>query len=125
MYAITGITGKVGGVVAPPLAVRGSTRPRAVARGCAQGLGSGPILGCEVATPPQWRDAAALTRAFTGVTGGLHPALLRNFDPEPWISGGQGPVISVVASGARCGPGPAKVVCLATIGGAGGEVRIC
>src|ERR1700704_1479020 len=79
MHAITGITGKVGGSVARTLLSTGE-HVRAVVRDADKGrLWSG--LGCEVAIA-EMEDAAALTRAFTDVTGVfiLPPS---NFDPEP------------------------------------------
>ena len=79
MYAITGITGKVGGAVARTLLSAGQ-RVRAVVRDADKGR-FWSDLDCEVAIA-EMEDAEALTRAFTGVTGVfiLPPP---NFDPEP------------------------------------------
>ena len=79
MYAITGITGKVGGVAARTLLSAGQ-RVRAVVRDADKGR-FWSDLGCEVAIE-EMEDAEALTRAFTHVTGVfiLPPS---NFDPEP------------------------------------------
>ncbi|TMA86836.1 MAG: NAD-dependent epimerase/dehydratase family protein, partial [Deltaproteobacteria bacterium] len=66
MYAITGITGKVGGAVARAL-FSADQRVRAVVRDADKGR-SWSDLGCEVAIA-QMEDAEALTRAFTGVMG--------------------------------------------------------
>ena len=110
MYAITGITGKVGGVVARALLSEGQ-RVRAVVRNADKGgLWSG--LGCQVAIA-QMEDAAALTRAFTDVTGVfiLPPS---NFDPEPGFPEAKA-VISAVRQ-ALDATRPARVVCLSTIG---------
>ncbi len=110
MYAITGITGKVGGVAARTLLAAGQ-RIRAVVRNADKGgLWSG--LGCQVAIA-QMEDAAALTRAFTDVTGVfiLPPS---NFDPEPGFPEAKA-VISAVRQ-ALDATRPARVVCLSTIG---------
>jgi NAD(P)H dehydrogenase (quinone) len=110
MYAITGITGKVGGVVARHLLSAGQ-RVRAVIRDAHKGR-FWSDLGCEVAIA-EMEDAAALTRAFTGVTGVfiLPPS---NFDPEPGFPEAKA-VISAVHRALNAAR-PAKVVCLSTIG---------
>jgi uncharacterized protein YbjT (DUF2867 family) len=110
MYAITGITGKVGGAVARALLSAGQ-RVRAVVRDADKGR-SWSDLGCEVAIA-EMEDAEALTRAFTGVTGVfiLPPP---NFDPEPGFPEAKA-VISAVHE-ALDATRPAKVVCLSTIG---------
>ena len=110
MYAITGITGKVGGAVAHALLSAGQ-RVRAVVRDADKGR-SWSDLGCEVAIA-EMEDAEALTRAFTGVTGVfiLPPP---NFDPEPGFPEAKA-VISAVHE-ALDATRPAKVVCLSTIG---------
>jgi len=110
MYAITGITGKVGGVAARALLSEGQ-RVRAVVRNADKGrLWS--ELGCEVAIA-EVEDAAALTRAFTDVTGVfiLPPS---NFDPKPGFPEARA-VISAVRQ-ALDATRPARVVCLSTIG---------
>jgi len=66
MYAITGITGRVGGVVGRTLLSAGQ-RVRAVVRDADKGR-LWCELGCEVAMA-EMEDAAALTRAFANVTG--------------------------------------------------------
>src|ERR1700730_6496234 len=79
MYAITGITGKVGGELARTLLAAG--RPvRAVVRDQAKGA-AWLALGCEVATA-HMDDAAALTAPFADAQGVfiLPPS---EFDPEP------------------------------------------
>jgi len=110
MYAITGITGKVGGVAARALLSEGQ-RVRAVVRNADKGrLWS--ELGCEVAIA-EVEDPAALTRAFTDVTGVfiLPPS---NFDPKPGFPEARA-VISAVRQ-ALDATRPARVVCLSTIG---------
>src|SRR5262245_5273837 len=79
MYAITGITGKVGGALARTLLAAG--RPvRAVVRDAGKGR-SWAEKGCEVALV-EMEDAAALAAAFEGVNGVfiLPPP---EFDPAP------------------------------------------
>jgi len=110
MYAITGITGKVGGAVARTLLAAGQG-VRALVRDADKGR-SWSDLGCEVAIA-EMEDAEALTRAFTNVTGVfiLPPS---NFDPEPGFPEAKA-VISAVRQ-ALDATRPAKVVCLSTIG---------
>jgi NAD(P)H dehydrogenase (quinone) len=110
MYAITGITGKVGGVAARTLLAAGQ-RVRAVVRDADKGR-SWSDLGCEVAIA-EMEDAEALTRAFTSVAGVfiLPPP---NFDPEPGFPEAKA-VISAVRQ-ALDATRPARVVCLSTIG---------
>jgi NAD(P)H dehydrogenase (quinone) len=110
MYAITGITGKVGGVAARALLSAGH-RVRAVVRDADKGT-FWSDLDCEVAIA-EMEDAEALTRAFTSVTGVfiLPPS---NFDPEPGFPEAKA-VISAVRQ-ALDATRPAKVVCLSTIG---------
>src|SRR5580704_12249062 len=65
MYAITGITGKVGGELARTLLAAGQP-VRAVVRDARKGE-AWAALGCEFALA-EMEDASALTRAFTGAT---------------------------------------------------------
>ncbi len=110
MYAITGITGKVGGVAAHTVLSAGH-RVRAVIRD-ADKARFWSDLDCEVAIA-EMEDAEALTRAFTSVTGVfiLPPP---NFDPEPGFPEAKA-VISALRQ-ALDATRPAKVVCLSTIG---------
>ena len=110
MYAITGITGKVGGAGARALLSAGQG-VGAVVRDPDKGR-YWSDLGCEVAIA-EMGDAEALTRAFTDVTGVfiLPPS---NFDPEPGFPEARA-VISAVRQ-ALDATRPAKVVCLSTIG---------
>ncbi|MDQ0015617.1 uncharacterized protein YbjT (DUF2867 family) [Variovorax boronicumulans] len=110
MYAITGITGNVGGAVARTLlAQRHSVR--AVVRDAAKGR-AWASLGCEVAIADM-EDAAALTRAFTGVRGVfvLPPP---NFDPMPGFPEAKAVIDAV--SRALVAARPARVICLSTVG---------
>ena len=110
MYAITGITGKVGGALARALLAAGLP-VRAVVRDAAKGQ-PWAALGCEIAVAAM-EDAVALTEAFAGAEAVfiLPPPV---FDPEPGYPEAQGIIDSVAAAlkAAR----PAKVVCLSTVG---------
>ena len=110
MYAITGITGNVGGAVARTLLAEGHS-VRAVVRDAAKGQ-VWSDLGCEVAIA-EMEDAAALTRAFTGARGVfvLPPP---NFDPTPGFPEAKAVIDAV--SRALVAARPARVVCLSTVG---------
>jgi uncharacterized protein YbjT (DUF2867 family) len=110
MYAITGITGKVGGAVAHAL-LSAHEAVRAVVRDADKGR-YWSDLGCEVAMA-EMEDAEALTRAFTDARGVfiLPPPI---FDPEPGFPEAKA-VISAVRR-ALDASRPGKVVCLSTIG---------
>jgi NAD(P)H dehydrogenase (quinone) len=111
MYAITGITGKVGGAMARALLAAGEP-VRAIVRNASKGE-DWAALGCEVARA-KMEDAAALTKAFTGATAVfiLPPS---EFDPEPGYPEARAVVDSVVA--ALKTSRPKRVLCLSTIGG--------
>ncbi len=81
MFAVTGITGQVGGAVARALLAAGRN-VRAVVRDAKKG-DTWARQGCEVALADM-NDATALTRAFTG-TEGVLILLPPNFDPEPGL----------------------------------------
>src|ERR1700690_1051884 len=66
MFAITGITGKVGGAVARSLLAQGQ-KVRAVVRDAEKGR-SWSAQGCDIAIASV-EDATALTKAFHGVEG--------------------------------------------------------
>jgi NAD(P)H dehydrogenase (quinone) len=110
MYAITGITGKVGGELARTLRAAGQP-VRAVVRDAGKGR-EWAALGCEVAVAAM-EDAPALTKAFTGATGVfiLPPPI---FDPEPGYKEARAVIDSVVQ--ALKAAKPSKVVSLSTIG---------
>jgi NAD(P)H dehydrogenase (quinone) len=111
MYAITGITGKVGGTMARALLAAGQP-VRAVVRDAKKGE-VWAALGCEIALA-EMEDTAALTKAFTGATAVfiLPPS---EFDPEPGYPEAQKVIDSVVA--ALTTARPKRVLCLSTIGG--------
>ena len=110
MYAITGVTGKVGGVLARALLVEGQA-VRAVVRDIAKGR-AWAELGCEVALA-EMEDAASLSAAFKGADGVfiLPPS---EFDPLPGFPEARA-VIDAVKSALESAL-PGKVVCLSTIG---------
>jgi NAD(P)H dehydrogenase (quinone) len=110
MYAITGITGKVGGALARGLLAE-RLPVRAVLRDKAKAV-EWSTQGCDVALA-EMDDAASLTTAFKGAAGVfiLPPA---EFDPEPGFPEARRVVAAVTAALAAARPG--KVVCLSTIG---------
>lgn len=110
MYAITGISGKVGGELARTLLAAGQP-VRAIVRDATKGE-EWAALDCQVAVA-RMEDAAALTAAFTGATAVfiLPPPV---FDPEPGYPEAQAVIDSVVAALSVARPG--KVLCLSTIG---------
>jgi uncharacterized protein YbjT (DUF2867 family) len=110
MYAITGITGRVGGAVARALLAAGQP-VRAVVRDAAKGA-VWAERGCEVAVAAM-DDAEALTRAFAGAEGVfvLPPPC---FDPAPGF-----PEARTVATAVRAAleaARPGRVVWLSTVG---------
>lgn len=118
MYAITGITGKVGGAVARTLLAAGQP-VRAVVRDPSR-ASSWAERGCEVVTADM-DDAASLTAAFEGAQGVfiLPPS---DFDPSPGFPGAR-VVIDAVREALQSGR-PEKVVCLSTIGAQAVEMNL-
>ncbi|WP_233837101.1 NmrA family NAD(P)-binding protein [Paraburkholderia sp. ZP32-5] len=110
MYAITGITGQVGGALARELLASGQP-VRAVARN-AERAASWVAQGCQLATA-RMDDEAALADAFSGATG-VFIVLPPVFDPAPDFPEAR-VVIDAVSAAIRKAR-PAKVVCLSTIG---------
>src|SRR6476619_5920439 len=110
MYAVTGITGKVGGTVAQTLLATGKT-VRAVVRDEAKGR---PWVekGCEVAIA-SLGDADALTAAFAG-TDGVFLMTPPNYDPEPGFPQTRANAIAIEK--AFVAARPSRVVFLSTIG---------
>jgi uncharacterized protein YbjT (DUF2867 family) len=110
MFAITGITGQVGGVVARVMLASGSN-VRAVVRN-ADKAKNWAAQGCEIAVA-EMNDATALGKAFTGVDG-VFILLPPTFDPSPGYPEARRTigVIRTALAAAR----PPKVVCLSTIG---------
>jgi uncharacterized protein YbjT (DUF2867 family) len=110
MYAITGITGKVGGELARTLLAAGKP-VRAIARDAAKGA-TWAAQGCEV-TLAAMEDGVQLAAAFTGAKAVfiLPPS---EFDPEPGYPEAR-KVINAVAA-ALIAARPKKMVCLSAIG---------
>src|SRR5580700_7421759 len=110
MYAVTGITGKVGGTVAHTLLAAGE-KVRAVVRDEAKGR-PWADKGCEVAIA-SIGDADALTAAFAGADG-VFLMTPPNFDPEPGFPQTQANAIAIEKAIVAARPG--KVVFLSTVG---------
>ena len=110
MYAVTGITGKVGGAVAQELLAAGQ-KVRAVVRDAAKGK-PWADKGCEVAVA-EIGDADALTAAFAGVDG-VFLMTPPNYDPEPGFPETQANARAIETAIAAARPG--KVVFLSTVG---------
>ena len=110
MYAVMGITGKVGGIVARTLLAAGLP-VRAVVRDADKGR---PWVekGCEVAIA-SIADADGLTKAFSGVDG-VFLMTPPDFDPEPGFPLTYEAIESIKAAIAATQPG--KVVFLSTVG---------
>ena len=110
MYAITGITGKVGGIVARTLFAAGLP-VRGVVRDADKGR-PWADKGCEVAVA-SISDAAGLTSAFSDVDG-VFLMTPPDFDPEPGFPKTHQAIAAVKAAIAAAQP--AKVVFLSTVG---------
>jgi len=110
MYAITGITGKVGGAAATALLDAGRD-VRAVLRDPGKAA-AWKARGAEVAFA-NFQSAAALTEAFKGAEG-VFILLPPIFDPDPHFSEARAMIANVRAALDAAKPG--KVVCLSTIG---------
>jgi uncharacterized protein YbjT (DUF2867 family) len=110
MYAITGITGQVGGIVAENL--HAAREPvRAVVRDASKGK-EWKDRGCEV-SPATIEDAGSLTRAFRG-TQGVFVLVPPNFDPQPGFPEAQ--AIGAALRRALKTACPSRVLYLSTIG---------
>jgi uncharacterized protein YbjT (DUF2867 family) len=110
MFAITGITGQVGGVVAKALLSQGKTI-RAVVRSEEKGA-PWAAQGCDVALAAM-HDVQALQRAFEGAEG-VFVLLPPIFDPSPDFAESRRNIAALrdALSAAR----PKRVVVLSTIG---------
>lgn len=110
MYAVTGITGQVGGAMAH--ALLDEKQPvRAIVRN-ADKAGAWAAQGCEVAIATM-EDADALEKAFSGMQGVfiLPP---NAFDPSPGFLEARTVISAVTQALDRARP--TRVVCLSTIG---------
>jgi NAD(P)H dehydrogenase (quinone) len=110
MFAVTGITGKVGGQVARGLLAKGH-KVRAIVRTPAKGE-EWAALGCEVAIAGI-DDAAALKEAFRGAEG-VFLMTPPNYDPEPGFPDTQRNVAAIREALEEARPG--KVIFLSTVG---------
>jgi NAD(P)H dehydrogenase (quinone) len=110
MYAVTGITGKVGAAVARSL-LSADRSVRAVVRDRSKGA-PWADLGCDIAVA-DLADAGALTKAFEG-TEGVFAMLPPVFDPAPGFPEARGYIASMYTALAEAKP--KKVVALSTIG---------
>jgi len=110
MFAITGITGKVGAAVARSL-LSDDQPVRAVVRDRSKGA-AWAQLGCDIAVA-DISDTAALATAFEG-TAGFFVVLPPVFDPAPGFPEAARFIDSLRAALARAKP--TKVVALSTVG---------
>lgn len=110
MFAITGITGQVGGAVARALIDSGQ-RVRAVVRDADKGA-AWAGKGCEIAVA-DLGNAAALKKAFAGAEG-VFFLLPPVFDPSPDF--GEARCVIAAVREALDAVRPAKVVSMSTIG---------
>lgn len=110
MYAITGITGKVGGALARSL-LSDKLPVRAVLRDEAKAA-EWRARGCDVALA-EMDDATSLSAAFKA-TAGVFILPPSEFDPEPGFPEARRVIEAVSAALIETRPG--KVVCLSTIG---------
>jgi uncharacterized protein YbjT (DUF2867 family) len=110
MYAITGITGKVGGEIARHLLASGQS-VRAVLRDRAKAT-DWAAKGCDVAIA-EMENAEQLAAAFSG-TEGVFILPPSDFDPEPGYPEAKRVIDQVTR--ALITARPQRVVCLSTIG---------
>jgi uncharacterized protein YbjT (DUF2867 family) len=110
MYAITGITGKVGGALARALLADGQP-VRAVVRDTDKGR-AWAERGCAVALA-RMEDAASLSAAFKDAEG-VFIVPPSEFDPLPGFPEARAVIDAVKSALESASPG--KVVCLSTIG---------
>jgi uncharacterized protein YbjT (DUF2867 family) len=118
MFAIMGITGQIGGVVARTLLAAGQP-VRAIARDAAKG-DAWTNRGCEL-TLASIENVAALTSAFSGADG-VFVLVPPNFDPAPEF-----PEAHAIAAALRTAleeARPARVVYLSTIGAQASETNL-
>ena len=110
MYAVTGITGQVGGQIAHALLAAGQ-HVRAVVRDAAKGA-PWAARGCEVALATS-TDREGLTRAFAGVDG-VFIMIPPDYDPAPGFPEIDKTIDALVSAIETSKPG--KVVFLSTVG---------
>jgi uncharacterized protein YbjT (DUF2867 family) len=110
MFAITGITGQVGGSVAEHLLSEGR-RVRAVVRNEARAA-AWIDRGCDLAVA-EMTDADALAAAFIGAEA-VFVLIPPTFDPTPGFPETRAVIAALMTALEKAKPG--KVVCLSTIG---------
>jgi NAD(P)H dehydrogenase (quinone) len=110
MYAVTGITGQVGGAVARAL-MKAGQKVRAVVRSEEKGA-PWAALGCEVAIADN-SDVTAMAHAFSSVQG-VFVLMPPNYDPEPGYP--QTVAANAAVRSALDAARPPKVVVLSTVG---------
>jgi NAD(P)H dehydrogenase (quinone) len=110
MYAVTGITGQVGGVIGHTL-IAARQPVRAVVRDAGKGE-AWANRGCEIALATI-EDASALAAAFQGAEG-VFVLAPSNFDPLPGFP--EARAIGAALQSALRAARPARVVYLSTIG---------
>jgi len=110
MFAITGVTGKVGGAVARSLLAQGH-KVRAVVRDAEKGR-SWSAQGCDIAIASV-EDAAGLTKAFQGAEG-VFLMTPPDYDPEPGFPQTHKAAAAIRHAIETARPG--KIVFLSTVG---------
>ena len=110
LYAVTGITGKIGGILARTL-LAANQPVRAVVRNADKGA-VWAAEGCEVALAAM-DDEVALTAAFEGAEA-VFVLLPPNFDPEPGLP--EARAFATATRNALVAANASKVVYLSTIG---------
>jgi uncharacterized protein YbjT (DUF2867 family) len=110
MFAITGVTGKVGGTIARSLLAQGQ-KVRAIVRDGEKGR-PWSAQGCDIGIA-SIEDTASLTKAFEGAEG-VFLMTPPNFDPEPGFP--QTHEAAVAIRQAIESTRPKKVVFLSTVG---------
>ena len=110
MFAITGVTGKVGGGVARALLAQGEA-VRAVVRDAEKGR-AWSAQGCEIAVASV-EDAPGLTKAFDGAEG-VFLMSPPNYDPEPGFPETHKAAAAIRQAVETARPG--KIVYLSTVG---------
>jgi NAD(P)H dehydrogenase (quinone) len=118
MYAIMGITGQVGGVVARTLLAEGKS-VRAIVRDAGKGR-TWAERGCEVALA-NINDGPSLAAALQGAEG-VFVLVPPNFDPSPGFPEAQ--ALGAVLRAALAAAKPARVVYLSTIGAQAREANL-
>jgi uncharacterized protein YbjT (DUF2867 family) len=110
MFAITGVTGKVGGAVARSLLAQGH-KVRAVVRDAKKGR-PWSAQGCDIAIASV-EDAAGLTKAFQGAEG-VFLMTPPDYDPEPGFPQTHNAAAAIRHAIETARPG--KIVFLSTVG---------